>query len=131
MPEPPLPPEPEDALPEIPALPEFLQGTPDRKAYAESAGFAHKNLEEVAGRNEHTRRQRLLENMSWAAVIMFWLGVAIVAAAVVSVAWHYLLPESFAWLSTRQLEKLQAMLLSGTVFSLISGYAARYLRKSE
>lgn len=120
------------SLPEVPDIPPFLRGaTPDEKALAEQQGFTNRNLEEIAGRNEHRRSEKLRDHVARAAVCLFWFGVGIAGIAVGITAWHDLAPESWGWLSKAQLDKLHAMLLSGAVASALGAYAQRYFGKSN
>lgn len=93
--------------------------------------FTNKDLDEIAGRNEHRRGESMRDHVARAAVCLFWFGVVLVGIAVAIVAWHDLAPENWGWLGKNQLDKLHAMLLSGAVSSALGAYAQRYFGKSN
>jgi hypothetical protein len=52
-----------------------------------------------------------------------WLFFSLFAIGIVVIAWHYLMPEKWAWLSDSQLTTVKTFLASGAV----TGTAGRYL----
>ena len=89
----------------------------------EAAAVAAGTLEEESKRLEHRRSERLRDYIHGAMLgVVLVIGV-LIGIAIVVVAWHHLVPESWCWLSGTQLGVLETFLFSG---ALVSG-GARYI----
>ncbi|MDQ6869142.1 MAG: hypothetical protein M3178_12355 [Pseudomonadota bacterium] len=97
--------------------------TGDAEGQKEAAAVAAGTLEEESKRAEHRRTERLRNHVNRAAIAAVWLFFLLFAFGIVAVAWHYLTPEKYAWLSDSQLTTLKTFLASGA----ITGTAGRYL----
>lgn len=99
----------------------------DESANREAAAFGQGNLEEEARRNEHNRRERLRFHIGWAAVWLFWMAVIGVGGMALVWFYHLIAPMAWHWLSVEQVSKIQGMLFSGVVASVIPVYAKKYI----
>jgi hypothetical protein len=94
--------------------------TGDTEGQKEAAAVAAGTLEEESKRAEHRRTERLRNHVNVAAIAVVWIFFSL---GIIAVAWHYLMPEKYAWLSDSQLTALKTFLASGA----ITGTAGRYL----
>jgi hypothetical protein len=97
--------------------------TGDVEGQKEAAAVAAGTLEKESKRAEQSRTERLRNHVNRAAIGAVWLFFSLFSAGIVVVAWHYLMPEKYAWLSDSQLTVVKTFLASG----VITGTAGRYL----
>lgn len=90
----------------------------DSNATKEAAEVASGKYEE----NEGARADQLRRHVHLAMLIATWFVACLVLLALASVAWHYLAPEKYAWLSSSQLSTIQTVLFSGAA----TGFGGRY-----
>ena len=74
---------------------------------------------------EYVRRERLSDTMSFGIVWLVRVAFVGVIAAVVSLASHYLIPESYHWLSESQLSSIKTFLFSTAVIKALLPYFQR------
>lgn len=94
----------------------------DETAKKEAAAVASGQYDE----REEARSDRLRHHVHLVMVCAIWAAAALVGFAVFSVAWHYLMPPQWEWLTDSQLNKLQTFLFSGFAGAII-GFCGRYL----
>lgn len=111
---------------ELPARAQESSGR-DGKAEAEAAGFANKNLAEIANTKEHGRREQFRDHLAKGCLALLWLAIGLVGFAIVALGFHALTPEKWAWLSDGQLSKVQTFLFSGAIIGAANGYLRRNL----
>jgi hypothetical protein len=99
----------------------------DKKAEAEAAAISSKTLEQEASANEHTRRERFRNNVAQGALCLVWVVIGLIAASCLALAWHYLMPEKWAWMSETQLGHVQTFVFSSAVVGALNAYARKYL----
>lgn len=116
---------------EVPVPPQLVNravtGEGDGKAVAEAKAYADQSLEKAAKEAEHTRREQFRDHLAFGALIVLWILMASVGLTVLALAWHYITPERWCWLTEGQLAKLQTFIFSGALIGAISGYTRRYL----
>lgn len=111
-----------DQLPELPPPPP--EGG-DELAQEEASALANDDLEQRAKEADHGRAERLKDHLSTAAIIVFWVAVALFGLALIILTWHVLAPDKWCWLSTDSVGQLKA-LIGGIV---LSGGAQSYAKK--
>lgn len=89
-----------------------------------SGNLEQQNLEKQ--RNAHRRGERFRELFSLGMYSLFGTIIVIINISVAFVAWHYLTPEEWAWLSDSQLHQLSTFIFSGAVIGAISSYVQRH-----
>lgn len=94
----------------------------DERAQKEAAGFAAGTLEEASRRAEHGRSEQLRTHIHRAVLCGVWLGCVLFVLALLIVAWHYLAPERFGWLSADQLGIVKTFLFSGALVTAGGNY---------
>ena len=97
----------------------------DQKAESEGIGFAYGTLDDDARRKEHGRREAWRDHVAAAALILFWLVIALLSASMMIYAIHTLTP--WQWLTDDQLDAIKGFLFSGSLVGFASTYAARNL----
>lgn len=60
-------------------------------------------------------------------LLLFFVLVFVVIASIVT--WHYIMPDYWTWLSPDRLSKLQAVVFSGSIGSVITSVAKRQLSR--
>ncbi len=65
--------------------------------------------------------------LHYATIGLFWLVVSITAIAISILAWHYLMPPCWGWLSDKQIDKVQTIIFSGAAAALLQGVARKFL----
>jgi len=98
------------------------------KAAREAIAYADGNLDRESKKNEHDRSEALRDTIH----ILFGYGLKgafiLYGLALVSVCWHYLMPENYGWLSTSQLHTVTTVVFSGAVTSRGGQYLSRRVR---
>ena len=97
--------------------------TGDQEGQKEAAAVAAGTLEIESKRAEHRRTERLRDHVNLAAIVAVWFFFFLFVLAIGVIAWHYLTPEKWAWLSDSQLTAVKTFLAS----SAVTGAAGRYL----
>jgi len=102
-----------------PLAPNSIPTTPAaiETAGREAQGLADGNLDQIARRNHHTRRETIRNIVHWLKISFLLLISVLIILAVLIVAIHWMTPWYF--LSDGQLKTLQTMLAS----SLVTGIA--------
>ena len=108
----------EDGLAQVPR-------PPDRESSQQSTERA--GLEQKAFFNEQSRIERLREIFAWCVYAISILIALVIFTIILAVAWHYLAPSEWAWLSSKQLSAVRVFLFSGTITGL-AGFLATYVR---
>lgn len=94
------------------------------KAQKEAVALADGTLEDLAKAGEHTRNEKIRNAVGTAGVWVVWILFIIVVAAVITVSWHYIMPEKWTWLTPQQVSDLKGPLIgAGT------GFAGAYFKK--
>ncbi len=99
-------------IPPIPALPQ---------------GDDKKNMEALLYEgqvNEHCRQEKFKKHKSWIALVLVWsvlIGIVFMSGVWL---WHLITP--WSWLNHDQLNRLETILFSGVISSLISPFIKRY-----
>ncbi|NYZ16633.1 hypothetical protein HL658_29155 [Azospirillum sp. RWY-5-1] len=114
-------------IPPVTALnkPDAL-GDGDDKAEKEANAIARGDLEDIASKKEHGRREEIRDELLWHAkwTIRFVGAMCILAVAVFS--FHYLAPANWHWLNEDQLGSVKTFLFSGAVIGVASKFSTRY-----
>lgn len=107
-------------LPEINLIPD------DNNASKEAESFENANLEEVARRNAHQRKEHFKAHFAKAALIVFW--IIVVSFLTIALIWvyHLITPEEWHFLTTLQIDKLQTILMSATVIKIGQDYLNKH-----
>ena len=110
----------------VPALDEL--GLPDTSRYSgsESGIIAGASYERIGRRNEFRRRERLLDTLASGRVLLARLLPYAVLIFIAVMAWHYLAPGKWHWMSLEQIDRVETALAGGAV-SLIILFLRRYL----
>ena len=82
--------------------------------------------EEISRRNEFRRRERLLDTVAGGRVLLARLLPYAALIFIAVIAWHYLGPEKWHWMTPEQLDRVATALAGGGV-SLIILFLRRYL----
>ena len=98
---------------------------PDRESSQENTKRAE--LEQEALHSEHSRIERLRNLFAWCVYAISILIALVIFTIILAVAWHYLAPSEWAWLSSKQLSAVRVFLFSGTITGL-AGFLATYVR---
>lgn len=99
----------------------------DDLAKQEAEAVASGNLEQQEKqRNAHRRGERFRELFSLGMYLLFGAIMLITIISVAVVAWHYLTPEEWAWLSDSQLQQLSTFIFSSVVIGAISSYVQQH-----
>lgn len=105
-----------------------LPGEDDGRAEAESSYFANdRDLETAARLNNHERRERFRDHIGMAIIFCFWVVVTLMIVAVISWAWHFIVPASLHYLNKEQLSTIQTVVISGALASIIPAVGKKYL----
>ena len=87
------------------------ESIPDAAALSEAAEVASGNYDE----NESKRSDQLRHHVHFIMLCGIWLLSALIGVSIFAVAWHYLLPERWEWLSETQLTAIKTFIFSGAV----------------
>lgn len=98
----------------------------DYEAGNEAALIADGQLAEAARRSEHRRRERFRDVLSSGRIILAWVLLLAVILFIAIMGWHYLGPESLAWMSPEQIDQAETA-IAGSAISLIILLLRRYL----
>ena len=96
-----------------PALPESLS---DENAKKEAAEVASGRYDE----NESARTDQLRHHVHLVMLVGIWSILILIG--IFAVAWHYLAPKQWKWLSQKQLTAIKTFIFSGAVTGAGSGY---------
>lgn len=100
--------------------------TSDDAANSEAVGFAEGNLDKAAAKNQAERNETYRDHIKWATLTVMWLAVLLFIIAIVSWAAHFLLPESWRWLSDAQLEKIQTVVFTGAAAGAVKNFGSKH-----
>lgn len=76
--------------------------------------------------NTHRRRERF-RDLFWSGTQWFVRTIIFVTILIVLVvAWHYVMPTGWGWLTEDQLGHLRTFIFSGAVISAVSSHIQRY-----
>ena len=100
----------------------------DEIAQEEAQAFPEGNLEERSKKTEHVRREIVRNVLLGGALILLSIFLLMVAGAMVTVAWHHLLPVETAWLQENQLTRVETFLFSG-ISGAVIGVTGTILRR--
>lgn len=87
------------------------ESIPDAAARTEAAEVASGKYDE----NELKRSDQLRHHVHFAMLCGIWFMFALIVISIIAVAWHYLLPERWEWLSESQLTAIKTFIFSGAV----------------
>jgi hypothetical protein len=105
---------------------------PDSDAKKEEGLFEDGDLEQAKKQNAHKelgRADGLRQHIFCASIVAIWVLFAIIMAALVSIAWYYLGPQKWQWLTDNQVAFIKGGLLSGGGGALLSSLINHYLKK--
>ena len=106
-------------------MPANVPQPPERESSLENTEIAQ--LAEKQLHNEHFRNERLRDIFAWCSYAGSILVALVLFTIILAVAWHYLAPGSWSWLSSKQLSAIRVFLFSGTITG-IAGFLANYIR---
>jgi len=86
------------------------------------------NEEELRG-VKHRNDVRWHKSYGWIVVILMWSFVALFLVTLVVLSIHYLMPWSF--LTEAQLSRIQSIVFSGTIGSVVTGVLQRHINKNN
>jgi len=112
--------------PEIDVPEEFPSWTDFAQAEQEDRDWA--NEEELRG-VRHRNDVRWHKSYGWVVVILIWFFVILFILTLVVLSIHYLTPLSF--LTDAQLSRIQSIIFSGTIGSVVTGMLQRRVNKAE
>ena len=97
------------------------------RAEAESSYLANdKDLDTAARHSDHERRERFRDHVGRALIFCFWIIVVLMIAAVVSWAWHFIMPAKWHYLDKDQLSTIQTVVISGALASIVPAIGKKY-----
>lgn len=85
----------------------------------EAQAFAAGNLEKY-NENDLKRDSDFKDHVNRGMIFIFWILTALTAIGIGTLAWHYLLPEDCAYLSTAQIETIKNLLTGGIVANVMA-----------
>ena len=94
----------------------------NREASSLAAGL---DLEQDGQEREHARHQKFRDNINKATLWIFWMIAISLLLGVATYAWHLMTPETWHYLTEKQLDKLQTLLGSAVLSSALTGYVNR------
>jgi hypothetical protein len=101
----------------------------DSLAASESTAFGNGvDLDQKSKINDHNRTEELRDLLKDAAKGIFRVIVVVTEFAIIFWAWHLLMPVEFAFLSDKQLEKIEHILQTVMLSGLVAGYARKVMR---
>ena len=108
-----------DPIPDPPA--EILEDAEsDEAASAEARSLQEGTLEDRAAKSQHERDENLKDDIAWMLrwALRFAFGIIIAIAAIW--CWHLLLPESYAFLTPDQINKIENIGFGGIAVALMN-----------
>ena len=99
----------------------------DSLAEDEASAFAEDELEKRAKRGAHERRERFRDHIAKAAGFVFWVFVLMGVAAIGIWFWHLLAPETWHFLTSTQISKIEIVVFSAVLASAIPALARKYI----
>ena len=116
-------------VPEPEASERDIAAGKDRAASDESVAIQKRKLDSIAREEEHKRQETFRSNLAWGALAILWLVISATAFAIFAVAWHYMAPLEWDWLSDDQLARIQTYIFSGAVAAIAGGYIRHNIYK--
>jgi hypothetical protein len=108
---------------EVPRIPPPHSNSDSRdRALAEESAIAKGRLEREAARSEHERSETLRDQIHYAAVGGFWCAATVCLFGFVVWALHLLGPEAWHFLSPERISKIESIVTTGSVITLIATY---------
>ncbi len=105
---------------------------PDEASKQEEAHFD----DDVLSENKRNHERRDLGRKDNFKGIIFWIGVSLAivasmigAAAMISLAWHYMAPSHWIYLTDAQVANIKNMLLSAAAGSLAAAFLNHHIHK--
>lgn len=92
-----------------------------------SAQAEQQQLERAA--SGHRRDEIARRIIAWGMWILMVVVFAIIISALITLAWHLLLPDTCHWLDKGDLQEVKNAVLSGTVVGLGTTYLRRYVEE--
>lgn len=86
------------------------------------------DLEQEMFANDYRRKERFKSHFSFILIFFLYLASSIVALMVFCWAYHFLLPQSWYFLSNERIHEIQNMLFAGLISQAIP-YISTYLKK--
>lgn len=111
-------------------VPEILPETSqlDAMGAEEAAAFDSGELEKRAAQNEAWRSESIKNTLHYVALIVLGVFVLFFVAFLVSWGYHLVTPESWHYLTSEQVDKLQSFVLSSVVAASLSKYFESYMK---
>jgi hypothetical protein len=104
-------------------------GTEDsrRRASEEKEAFDEQRLILEAKQGDHFRRERLRNHFSHAAVLCIWCVASAMMMGFFIWVFHLVAPEAWQFLSAERISKLESIVTTGSVATLIAQYIKKQL----
>lgn len=99
----------------------------DNRASKEAESFANEDLEKEANYNAHQRKEKFKTHLSTAALIIFWIIVTSFSMMAAIWVFNLVTPESWHFLTSWQMDKLQTVLFSATAIKIGQDYMNKHL----
>lgn len=114
---------------QVPRMTDVLpaDGASDDSARREASALASGGLEAEAAKREHGRTERFRDHVAIAILFLFWLGFAILVASAVLWCVNFILPESRAFLTQNQADRIISFLTGSGVTTFVTKYAKKRL----
>ena len=110
---------------DVPDVPLDQIPSSDDASKMEAAGFDNASLEKDAKRRSHNRREGSKDHVYYAGLFLLWLIVVVVFLGITLWGYHLLTPASIHFLDNEQIDRLENLVASAAVATLVS----EYLRK--
>ncbi len=72
--------------------------------------------------NEHARKEKLRNVFGLGVRVLLVVAFGLIVSALVVLAWHYLGPKEYWWVSENKLQTISTVLFSGTLFVFLGLY---------
>ena len=112
----------------VPEIPVDEREELDEQAGQESRAFADADYAKEAQAKEHQRKEGVKGAIHKGAMTLIWLAIGIIAVMLLTWAYHFVTPDCMHYLEAEQRDKLENVLFSAALASIVSGYVKKMLR---
>lgn len=118
-------------VPNIPLSDEKRDSLAEDEAKAFGSQRSFEELLREGRKRAYIRSESVRDLFGWLVKGFILLAAAILAWAVVVWAWHLLMPECRRFLAPEQVDRVQALLFSGSISALITALGRDYFRPRD
>lgn len=99
----------------------------DDQARKESEEVSAATLKRQSHVNDARRGEDLKRHVHRATLCLFWVAVVSLASMIIVYVVHFLMPDSWSWVSVERLEMIKAVLVGAGASSVMTSYARKLL----